>query len=324
MKIKRFLFNVVMSLLIPTIIVLIFGIASGGRTLTVRMLYITLQQAIVPSILSMAVVGHLTLGMWDFSAGGVVIAASIIGGNLMKLTNTGVVGLIFFCLIIGIGLSTLTGFLNNKLRVPILVLTIGLIFIYETFPRIIFPAGVTIRDKYTVLASAPWNFVVLAVMGVLMHIIHNKTAYGHNIRAVGGSSTIAKTSGIKTEKVSLQNFMVAGIFLGIGAVLHVSESGQILNVSALDSSGLVFGALMGYFISHFLSRFCPMAIGLVIGNFTMKFLSNGFVALGLPATLQSITTGFFLLVLLAYSANQERFIRYKRDKARAKLLNASM
>ncbi|MBR4477899.1 MAG: hypothetical protein IKO96_04625, partial [Spirochaetales bacterium] len=94
---------------------------------------------IVPSILSMAVVGNLTLGMWDFSAGAVVVASSIIGGNLMKLTNTGIPGMFIFCVLCGVLLSSLTGFLNNKLKVPMLVLTIGLIFIYEALPRVIFP-----------------------------------------------------------------------------------------------------------------------------------------------------------------------------------------
>lgn len=323
-KVKKFLYNTMMSLLLPVGIMLIFGLASHGRTLSWRMIYVTMQQCIVTAILSMAVVGHLTLGFWDFSAGGVVIASAIIGGNLMKMTNTGVFGIIIFCVLIGVLLSSLTGFLNNKLKVPLLVLTIGLIFIYETMPRIFFVEGITIRDKFTVLASAPWNFIVLAAMAALLHVIHNHTAYGHNIKALGGSSTIAKAAGLNSDRIIQMNFTIAGLFLGVGSAMYLSENGQILNVAPLDSAGLVFSGLMAYFISHFLSRYCPLAIGLIIGAFTMAFLSNGFVALGLPATMQTITTGLFLLVLLAYSANSARFTRWKMDRARVKKLNASV
>jgi ribose/xylose/arabinose/galactoside ABC-type transport system permease subunit len=323
-KLKKFLYNAMMTLILPVAIISIFGIASHGRTLNWRMIYVTFQQSIVTAILSMAVVGHLTLGFWDFSAGGCVIASAIIGGNLMKMTNTGVFGIILFCVLMGVALSSLTGFLYNKLKVPLLVLTIGLIFIYETLPRIFFVDGVIIRGKFSVLAFAPWNFVVLGVMAVLLHVIHNHTAYGHNIKAMGGSSTIAKAAGLNNDKIVQLNFSIAGLFLGVASAMYLSESGQILNVAPLDSAGLVFSGLMAYFLSHFLARYCPLCIGLIIGAFTMTFLSNGFVALGLPATLQAMTTGIFLLVLLAYSANEARFLKWREDKKRAKELNATL
>ena len=124
-KVKKTLYNTMMTLMLPLSIILLFGLASHGRTLSWRMIYVTMQQSIVTTILAMAVVGHLTLGFWDFSAGGVVIASAIIGGNLMKLTGLGVFGILFFCVLIAVLLSSLTGFLNNALRVPLLVLTLA-------------------------------------------------------------------------------------------------------------------------------------------------------------------------------------------------------
>ena len=72
------------------------------------------------------------------------------------------------------------------------------------------------------------------------------------------------------------------------------------------------------FLAHFMSRYCPLPLALILGNFTMTMLSKGFVALGWPATMQSVTTGFFLLVLLGVSSNQVRFIRWRMDRKRAK------
>lgn len=324
MKKNNVLKNILMTALLPVLIILIFGIASKGRTLTARMLLITFQQSIVPAILSMAVVGNLILGMWDFSAGAVVVASSIIGANLMKLTNTGIPGLFFFCVLCGVLLSSLTGYLNNKLKVPMLVLTIGLIFIYEALPRVLFPRGATLRDKYTLFASAPYNYIVLAVMAVISYFIFEKSAYGHNIRALGGGKDIAKSVGLNEEKIMQKGFTIAGFFLGVGAFMNMSEKGQIMNVASLDSAGLVFNALMGYFLAHFMSTYCPLPIALVLGNFTMTMFSNGFVALGWPATMQSVMTGIFLLVLLGISANQPRYIKWKHDRKRAAEINARL
>lgn len=321
MNAKKVLRNILMTALLPCLIILIFGLASHGRTLTARMLLVTFQQCIVPAILSMAVVGNLTLGMWDFSAGAVVIASSIIGGNLMKLTNTGIPGLFVFCVLIGVGMSSLTGFLNNKLKVPMLVLTIGLIFIYESFPRVVFPKGITIRDKYTLFASAPYNYIVLAVAALACYFLFEKSSYGHNIRALGGGKDIAKAAGLNEPRIMQMGFTIAGFFLGLGAFINISEQGQIMNVASLDSSGLVFNALMGYFLAHFMVRYCPLPVALILGNFTMTMLSNGFVALGWPATMQNVTTGFFLLILLGATANQTRFARWRMDRKRSREIN---
>lgn len=324
MKSRNILYRVMMVALLPAAVILIFGILSKGRTLSARMLLITLQQSVKPAIIAMGVIGHVTLGMWDFSAGGVILAASIIGGNLMKLTDTGILGLFVFCLLLGVALSSLTGYLNNKLNVPLLVLTIGLIFIYESFPRILFPRGITIRDKFTTMASMPYNFVILAIMAMLFHVIYNKTAYGHNIRALGGGADIAKAAGINAKRIRQLGFTTAGVFLGVAAFMNISENGQILNVAALESSGMVFSALLSVFLANFMGRYCSMSIALIIGSFTMQMLSNGFVALGLPHTMQDITTGVFLLLLIAITSNEQRFKQNRENKIRARRINLEL
>ncbi|MBQ3697374.1 MAG: hypothetical protein II883_05590, partial [Spirochaetales bacterium] len=151
-----------------------------------------------------------------------------------------------------------------------------------------------------------------------------KSSYGHNIKALGGGKEIARAAGLNEPKIMQMGFTIAGLFLGVGAFINISEQGQIMNVASLDSAGLVFNALMGYFLAHFMSRYCPLPLALILGNFTMTMLSNGFVALGWPATMQSVTTGFFLLILLGVSANQARFIKWRMDKKRAKEINARL
>ena len=319
---KRFIINTLKTLVLPLLVIAIFAVITNGRTLNTRMLMVTLRQSIIPIIISMALIGNMTLGMWDFSAGGVVIAASIIGANLMKLTNTGIPGLVIFCMLSAVLLTTLTGFLNNKLRVPTIVLTIGLVFVYEALPRIIFHGGATIRAKYTKLALEPYVFIILAIMFIVFYLLFNKSTYGHNLRALGGSQEIAKAAGINGPKILQKGFIYSGIFLGVASVLYMSNNGQINNVAPLTSVAIIFDAMMGVFLASFLSRFCNMAVGLVVGTFTMVTLTNGFVAMGLPATIRDITTGIFLLALLAISANQGRIKKWRMDLARAKAANA--
>ncbi len=321
-KVKRYAINTVKTLILPVLVIVLFAVLTGGRSLSWRMLLVTARQSVMPVIISMALVGNMMLGMWDFSAGGVVLLAAIIGGNLMKMTDTGTAGLVMFCLLIGVAMTTLTGYLNNKLRVPTIVVTIGLVLIYETIPRAIFPGGATITAKYTFLAASPYCFIILAVMFVAFYLLYNKTAYGHNIRALGGSQEIAKSAGLNAARIMQTGFSISGVFLGVGAVLYISANGQLMTVTALGSVATIFDAMMGVFLAFFLSRFCNLAVAVVVGTFTMTALSNGLVAMGLPATMRSITSGLFLLILLCISANQGRIIKWRADRQRAREINA--
>lgn len=321
-KFKRFAINMLKTLLLPILIIGVFGLLTRGRSLSPRMLMVTLRQSVQPAIISMALLGNLQLGMWDFSSGGVVVATAIIGGNLMNMTGTGTLGLMLFTIILGVLMTTLTGFLNNKLRVPTIVLTIGLVLIYEMLPRILFDAGATIRPKFGYLASSPYCFYILAVMFVIFYLLNNKTAYGHNIRALGGSHDIAVSAGLNADRIKQVGFTVSGIFLGTAGLLHMSASGQILNVAPLGSVATIFEAMMGVFLAFFLSKYCNIAIALIVGTFTMTALTNNLVALGVSATARSILTGAFLLVLMTISANQGRIAKWREDKKRAEEANA--
>lgn len=307
------------TLALPFLVVALFALLTGGRSLSWTMLLVTMQQSVVPIILSMALVCNMSLGMWDFSAGGVILAASILGVNFMKLTETGMAGFVLSVLCIAILMATLTGFLNNLLRLPAIVLTIGLVLIYETIPRVLFPAGATLRLKYTFLSSSPYCFAILAVMVLLFHLVYTYTAYGHNVRALAGSVPISRSAGLDEARIKQVGFSFSGVFLGVGAILYMSSNGQLLNVTALGSVASIFGAMMGVFLAFFLSRYCSLSIALVVGTFTMTAMTNGFVALGLSGTLRDIITGLFLLVLLCISANQGRYTAWRMDRKRARI-----
>ncbi len=320
-KAKQFIIRTLKTLVLPVIIIALFAVLTNGRSLTMRTMTVTMRQSIIPILIAMALVGNMTLGMMDFSVGAVVIASAIIGGNLMVMTDTGLPGLVIFCFLTGVILTTITGFLNNKLRVPTLVLTVGIMLVYEALPRLFFPSGATVSIKYTILARSPWIFIVFAIVFIIFYLLYNYATYGHNIRALGGSEEIAKSAGINIPRIKQIGFIISGIFLGAAAVLYISSNGQLLNVSMFGSMPTLLNAFMGVFLAMFLSRYCNIAIALIIGTFTMSIMTNGFIAMGVSAYIRDVTTGLLLLTLLGISANQGRLQKWRMDRERAKLAN---
>ena len=154
-KTKNFFVRALKTMVFPFVVCLFFGIATGGRIFTTRSILVILRQSVLPAIIIMAMMPNLTLGLMDFSVGAVVTASAIIAGNLMNMTGTGIPGLIFFSLLSAVLLTSLTGFLNNKLKVPLLVVALGLTLVYEALPSVLFPENnsAIIKVQYAILAQ---------------------------------------------------------------------------------------------------------------------------------------------------------------------------
>jgi ribose transport system permease protein len=313
------LLNAGKALLLVAAIYAIFGFLTRGRVINTRTVLAILRQAVVPTLICWALVLNMTVGIMNFAAGGVVLCAVIMGGNFAKLAGLGLPGLIVLCLLVSLFLCLATGLLYNLMRVPAIVLTIGAVLIFESLPRIFFHHGVTIPRNDTFLAQAPWCFIVLGLMCAIFYIIYNLTAFGHNLRMLGNSPGVADSVGIDSDRVKLLCFALGGFFLGIAAVLYGSAQGDIRNVTALGSMVIMMDAFLGVFLAFFLAHYIDLTFAVILSNITMKLIGNGLVAMGVSSTVRDITTGLFLFILLAMSANQGMFARMRDRKEKARV-----
>lgn len=302
-NIGKKLLGILMTLALPVLVYVLFGVLSGGRMFNTRAILTTLRTAVQPAIICFALLLGMNIGMMNFSAGAIVLCSAIVGSGLSNTLGWGLPGLILFALLTSLICSAIMGALYNWLRVPSMVLGLGLMLVFEAVPRIVFPAGAVIASENGFLARQPWVFVVMAVVMILFYIIFNKTAYGHNVRAIGANQSVALAAGLNLDKIKFINFIVSGIFLGIAAVLHMSASGKLMNVAALGSMTVMMDAFMGVFLGMLLSRWSDPSISVFCGVLTMKAMSTGFVAVGLEAVWEEVVTGLFMLAIMAISAN---------------------
>lgn len=314
-KYVKALFNILSAIALPVAVFLIFTMLSGGRMANQRTIMAILRQSVQPAIICLGLMLGMQLGMMNFACGAIVLCSAICGQGISNILGWGLPGFFFFAMLISLGASAVYGLLYNKLRVPCMVLGLGMMLIFEAVPRMFFPGGTFIKPADAFLARQPWCFVVLAICIFIFYMMYNKTAYGHNIRAIGANQAIAMSSGLDLDKIKFQNFIVGGIFLGVAAVLYLSSSGSLDNVSALGSMAVMMDAFMGVFLGMLLGRWVDLSVAIYIGVVTMKIISNGFVAIGMSATWQDVVTGLFLLVVMAVSANASLPERMRADKA---------
>ena len=300
--------------MIPVGIFVIFAILTDGRTATIPMITATIRQSVVPILICYGLILNMSAGMINFSAGAMMIFAGIIGGSFALSTGTGVFGVVVFCMLMTLIAGAVTGLLYNLIRVPAMVLTIGMLLIWESIPRFIHPAGVFITLDMTLLARTPYSYIVLGIMLLIFHFLFNYTAFGHNLRAIGNNQAIANSAGLNLDKIKFLSYLFGSLFVGAAAIINVSETAELRNVASMASMTVMMDGFMGMFMAMFLSRYCNMSIAVLIGTVSMRMLSNGFIAMGFSGTARDIVQGLFLLALLAISANAGIFEKKRSDK----------
>lgn len=314
-KAAKYSIRAIQSLILPLVIWVLFYILTNGRfggtAISVLNVF---RQSVIPLLIGMGLSTHMTMGMWDFSCGAVVFTSAIFGSVIANALGMGIPGLCIFALILALAMTMLSGIIYNMVKVPALVVSIGLALIYESLPRIILVAqsgtgSINMRDGY--LSAPPYCFVIFIIAFAVFYFLYEKTVFGHNVRAIGANQKIAYNAGINLEKTKLLSFMFGGLFYGIAAILYMSQNVRVYSASGLSSTSIIFDSMMGIFIAFFLQKYSGFPFGLVIGTITMRILASGLISLGLSTTIRSISTGMFLLIVLCVSSNQGRFSAWR-------------
>jgi ribose transport system permease protein len=292
------------TLVLPAAVYLILLVCTRGRFGQPATVLMAFRLSVISILIAMALGFSMTMGMWDFSSGAVVLFAALAGAHVSKATGTGAFGMVLACIALAVACAAATGLLYNVIKVPSIVLTVGLAMCYESLPRMLSVSRVQINVKDAVLARTPWCFIILGVMFAVFYVLLNKTAFGYNVKAIGAAQTIAGSSGVSLARTKFCSFLFGGFFLGVAAFLHISNSSALSAPSSFSSVTLIFNSMMGVFIAFFLQRYCNFAVGLVVGSVSMTMLTSGLIALGLDTTMRNITSGLFLLALLIFSSNQ--------------------
>ena len=310
--------NAIKAILFPVVVFLIFIPLTGGRFSTGNSISSLVRTSVHPILLGMSLSFGMSMGMWNFSTGAVIYASSIFAAQLAKMTGLGVPGMCVFAIVVAVCCNTITGILYNLLRVPCLVLSLGMAMIYEALPALLTTekgGAIALMDGY--LAAAPWCFVILLIAFLAFYYINNFTTLGANMRAIGANISIANNAGLNIDRVKFLSFVISGVFMGVASIIYLSMNVTVNAVYGFQSCQIIFDGMMGIFLAGVLQKYIHYDFAFLIGIFTIRMLGSGLVAMGMSSEVRSIMTGVFLFVVLTYSANSGLLesIRSKRKLA---------
>lgn len=300
---KRFLINTLKVIMLPVIVYLIFLVICFERFSNWNCIYTIFIQTIIPTITAYAIAYGNICGVFDFTIGSRLVISGVIGGLLAA--QYGFAGMILGAIISAIVVGIITGVLNWWLKIPSLVLTMGLAMVFEIIGSKL--AGhygfVQIDNKYAIFGSSPNIVIIFLLSAVLFYFVFNHTVFSFHMRAVGSNEAVAKNSGIKTDLVKCKSFVYGSVFIGIAAILTLSQSGSVGAQTSLGSVTIMFKPLISVLLALVLQRICDLTIGIFIAQFTLNIIFIGLIAVGLPDTFQNVVLGFFLLVVMILFEN---------------------
>ena len=310
--------------MLPVIVYLIFLVICFERFSNWNCIYTIFIQTIIPTITAYAIAYGNICGVFDFTIGSRLVISGVIGGLLAA--QYGFAGMILGAIISAIVVGVITGVLNWRLKIPSLVLTMGLAMVFEIVGSKL--AGhygfVQIDNKYAIFGSSPNIVIIFLLSAVLFYFIFNHTVFSFHMRAVGSNEAVAKNSGIKTDLVKCKSFVYGSVFIGIAAILTLSQSGSVGAQTSLGSVTIMFKPLISVLLALVLQRICDLTIGIFIAQFTLNIIFIGLIAVGLPDTFQNVVLGFFLLVVMILFENSGRIEELKEKRAaRQKAMSAS-
>ncbi len=303
-------------MIVLVVALIVFGLLSPNFFKPTTLSTILQQIAIVGILGCAQSLVVLTAGI-DLSVGAIAVFSSVLMGQMTFRYGIPAPAAILLGLALGTAMGFVNGWLVARVKLPPFIVTLGTwqILLASNF---IFSANETIRSS-DIAAQAPalqfWGnaiqpggvkvlyavFLMVALVAALAYVLRH-TAWGRHVYAVGDDPDAAELAGVRTRRVLIQVYAIAGLFCAIagwvmigrfGSVSPTASTGQLGNIQSITA--VVIGG-----ISLFGGR------GSIVGMF-FGALIVGVFEMGLKMVGTDPQWTFFLigmLIILAVAVDQ--------------------
>ncbi len=250
----------------------------------------------------------LTAGV-DLSVGAIMVLSSIVMAKLSA--DAGVPGFLAIPIgfLVGTLCGTLNGYLITRLRLPPFIVTLGTLNIFFAL-NLFISKSATIRgtDMDPLLlwtgntfklgdTTITYGVVLMLALYVVFGYVLKYTGWGRHIYATGDDAEAARLAGIRTNRVIISTYLVAGLVYALGAWFLIGrigsaspQAGQLANLDTITAVVIGGTSLFGGRGSIY---------GTLLGALIVGVARNGLTLVGFDALWQDFTVGILVIVAVA-------------------------
>lgn len=290
-------FGLILLLLLAVIVWGVFKIIAPGNFGAPGQLVSYLQSSLIYAVGGCGLYFICVMGLFDFSIGANIVLSSILACSFSA--QFGYAGLIIVPIICGTLIGLVNGLVYIKLRIPSMIVTVGLALIYESLSVFATQGQEQIlNSSYSAFGAYPANLILALCAFFLAGLIIKYTKIGTYTYAIGSNEFVAKNMGVKVNRYKVVAFVLCGLFVGIMSILTISYGTSMTAATGMSSMSRNFMPLMGTFFGLAFRKYGRPITSIVIGEFIISLIFNGFVAIGAPSTIQNVVTGAALLAIV--------------------------
>ena len=257
--------------------------------LAIGLTYVILSGGIDLSVESTAclaglVAGHLSGNPFIAVLAGLAIGAVIGSFNGIVLEKSKVQPFIF------------TLAMSRLVRGLVLAYTKGKNF-YNIDPRF------TAIVKFNIL-GIPMLVIMFAIIVALTYLALNKSKYGRYVYSVGSNEEASRLSGIRTSRIKISTYLIAGILAALAGVLLTSRlAGAETNAAEGWSLDAVSMVIIG---GTSMRGGRGGVLNTLLGIFLIAVLDNGMTLLGVPTNFNMMIKGILMVIAVLLDTSNRK------------------
>ncbi|RPI27763.1 MAG: ABC transporter permease [Chloroflexota bacterium] len=247
----------------------------------------------------------------DLSVGAVVTLGAILVFRIANGQNELVLPALMAALATGALIGLVNGLGIAYVRIPPLVMTLGMTGLVQGLILIV-TRGQMIGQSTPLMTrfisgplflGIPGMVFVWLLLGGLMWLILERTAYGKQVFAIGVNRDTARLSGVRVSRVVVLTYAISGLLAALGGFvllgytqkvfLRLGEPYTLPSVAAVVVGGTLLSGGMGSYW------------GTMAGALVLTLITSLLTTLQMPESTRLIVYGLTLLILLAIYGRQK-------------------
>jgi ribose transport system permease protein len=248
----------------------------------------------------------------DLSVGGIISFGAFLAGNLMQQSDANIIHAVVLVLGATFLIGMLTGLGVTFLRIPPLVMTLGMLGVVQG-GLVLLTRGVPSGRAAPLLGKIVSDPVILGLpgivyiwilVGITLSFVLRRTTFGLNVYAIGTNETAAELAGVPVRRTRVMVFALSGFFSGLTGILLLGYTEYVFigagNQYMLPS---IIAVVIG---GTSLAGGSGGYVGTMAGAVVLILLQNILTTLNIPPFGRQIIFGATLLGLMLLYGRQRR------------------
>lgn len=265
-----------------------------------------LNGAAVYTICAIGMAFVIFTGEIDASIGATLGLSAAVAATMVR-DGSGFMAAVVAAVVIGIVIGLINGIGVAVLRVPSIIMTIGVCSIVRGLSYV-YTGGAWVENvpkefkdlSQLGLGGLSWMYIGTILVMLAVYLFVTKTKHGKYFHTVGDNAEGATHLGIPVNKTRLISFVICAVCASLAAVVFVSRIGFVTPTSG---NGYEMKAIAACVIGGIsLSGGIGNVIGATFGALIMASISRILVFLGFSSNYDNTITGILLITIVVFDA----------------------